>query len=151
MPNWCEGTLRVRGRIEDLRRFILEGLEPVDFFGRTRNALKFNEYDYCESDCDCYIKGTYRGFVEDLDVYLDSENDNSVETIAMETRFAWGITAEELRVICSKYGIDMRIYAFEKGMEFNLDIEIVGGEITKNEHIEFEDYAWECVSPRKGG
>lgn len=152
MPNWCEGTLRVRGKIEDLKRFILEGLEPVTYFGNTLESLCFNEFDVCESDHDCYIKGTYRGFVENLCVYLDSDDPaDTVKTIALDTRFAWGITAEELRVICSEYGVDMRIFAFEKGMQFNLDIEIVGGEITKNENIEFDDYEWDCICPEKGG
>lgn len=152
MPNWCEGTLRVRGRIKDLKRFILEGLEPVTYFGDTKGSLHFDEFDVCESDYDCYIKGTYRGFVENLNVYLDSDYpQDNVETIALETRFAWGITAGDLREICSKYGVDMRIFAFEKGMQFNLDIEIIAGKITKDEEIKFDDYEWDCICPRLGG
>lgn len=32
MPNWCEGTLKIRGKQKDVKRFVLEGLRPVDFF-----------------------------------------------------------------------------------------------------------------------
>lgn len=28
MPNWCEGTLKVRGTKENVKRFVLEGLPP---------------------------------------------------------------------------------------------------------------------------
>ena len=47
--------------------------------------------------------------------------------------------------------IDMRLYAFEKGMEFNQDILIVDGEIINNLTIKFEDYNWECLCPTVGG
>lgn len=32
MPNWCAGTLRVRGTKENLTKFVLEGLQPVRHF-----------------------------------------------------------------------------------------------------------------------
>ena len=28
MPNWIEGTMKLRGKRQDIRRFFLEGLEP---------------------------------------------------------------------------------------------------------------------------
>lgn len=33
MPNWCEGTLKVRGTKENVKKFVLEGLHPVGFMG----------------------------------------------------------------------------------------------------------------------
>lgn len=27
MPNWCEGTLKVRGSLENVRRFMEEGID----------------------------------------------------------------------------------------------------------------------------
>lgn len=33
MPNWCEGTLKVRGTIKDLKNFVLNGLIPVNPLG----------------------------------------------------------------------------------------------------------------------
>lgn len=32
MPNWCVGTLRVRGKQKDLQNFVLNGLKPCDSF-----------------------------------------------------------------------------------------------------------------------
>lgn len=40
MPNWCAGTLRVRGTKENLTKFVLEGLQPVDYIGEDLEALK---------------------------------------------------------------------------------------------------------------
>ena len=28
MPNWIEGTMKLRGKRENIRRFFLEGLDP---------------------------------------------------------------------------------------------------------------------------
>lgn len=153
MPNWCVGTLRVRGKTKDLKRFILEGLQPAGFMGNSLEPLKpeANE-DYFEisSSETCYIENTRRGFVEDLYVYLDGAEDE-VQSIAIESKFAWGINAEELKATCIKYNVDMKIHAFERGMEFNQNIEIVGGLIIKDEEIKFDDYNWECICPNMGG
>lgn len=53
--------------------------------------------------------------------------------------------------ISKKYNVDLKIYAFEKGMEFNRDIEIHKGRIIKDNKIEFKDYEWECINPLIGG
>ena len=53
--------------------------------------------------------------------------------------------------MCQKYEVDMKLYAFEKGMEFNQDILIVSGIILRNLDIKFEDYNWECICPTVGG
>ena len=31
MPNWCKGSLKVRGKISDLKEFVQQGLEPVSY------------------------------------------------------------------------------------------------------------------------
>lgn len=55
MPNWCAGTLRVRGTKENLTKFVLEGLQPVTYFGSEKETLKID---------DCRVLGS----VEDDDV-----------------------------------------------------------------------------------
>ena len=110
MPNWCKGTLRVRGTKEDLTKFVLEGLSPVTYLGQELEPLKMD--DLGRVDCErCWIKGTYRGFVVDSYVYFDDLEDEEETTIGLETEFAWGISAKELLQSCKKYGVDMRIHA----------------------------------------
>ena len=77
--------------------------------------------------------------------------DDSIHAIALDVEFAWGISSEELLELCKKYHVDMRIYAFERGMEFNLEIEIIDGKITKDSYLAFKDYIWECICPNLGG
>lgn len=150
MPNWCRGTLRVRGTKEDLTKFVLEGLSPVTYIGQDLEPLKMDDLGCI--DCErCWIKGTHRGFVVDSHVYFDDLEDEEETTIGLETEFAWGISAEELLKSCKKYGVDMRIHAFECGMCFNQIIEIIDGEITKDEEVKFDDYNWDCICPNVGG
>lgn len=151
MPNWCEGTLKIRGKQKDVKRFVLEGLRPVDFFGNEKEPLNLDKYNNVYSNDSCYIEGTCRGFVEDLDVYFDDEEDENIICKALEAKFAWGIEVETLVETSKKYGVDFKIYAFERGMEFNQDIEIIAGEIVKDEEIKFNDYTWECICPNIGG
>lgn len=150
MPNWCRGTLRVRGAKENLTKFVLEGLSPVTYLGQDAEQLKIDDCGCIECER-CWIKGTYRGFVVDSHVYFDDLEDEEETTIGLETEFAWGISAEELLQSCKKYGVDMRIHAFERGMQFNQIIEIIDGEITKDEEVEFDDYEWDCICPTIGG
>lgn len=152
MPNWCEGTLKVRGKVKDLKKFCLEGLHPVSFFGVEKQPLQLNEYDTLVHKGDCWIENSYRGFVENPEVcFGDFESDEDEEIIYLDSKFAWGIQAERLVETCKKYNVDMRIYAFERGMEFNQEVEIVNGVITKNVEITFDDYQWECIAPELGG
>lgn len=150
MPNWCIGTLRVRGTKENLTNFVLEGLSPVTDIGQELEPLKMDDYGCIECER-CWIKGTHRGFVVDSNVYFDVLKDEEETTIALDTEFAWCISAEELLNSCKKYGVDMRIYAFERGMQFNQIIEIIDGKITKDEEVEFDDYDWDCICPNIGG
>ncbi len=151
MPNWCKGTLRVRGTKENLTKFILEGLKPVTYIGQELASLKIDD-NGCIECKRCWIEGTYRGFVTDLYQDVSPWKDAIGKfSIAFDAEFAWGIEPTELLISCKKYGVDMRIYAFEQGMEFNQNIEIIDGKITKNEEINFDDYCWDCICPTVGG
>ena len=150
MPNWCVGTLRVRGTKENLTNFVLEGLSPVTYIGQELEPLKMDDCGCIECER-CWIKGTRRGFVVDLYVYFDDLKDEEETTIALDTEFAWCISAEELLNSCKQYNVDMRIHAFERGMCFNQIIEIIDGKITKDEEVTFDDYNWDCICPNIGG
>lgn len=152
MANWCEGILKVRGTKENLTKFILEGLHPVGFLGEEKPKLQLDKYGNVDSNKTCWIEGTSRGFVEGVAAYLSEiEEDDELFIVVFESKFAWKISAEELLKMCTKYHVDMRIHAFEKGMEFNQVIEIVDEEIIKDEKLHFENYEWECICPNMGG
>lgn len=151
MPNWSEGCLKVRGKAANVKKFILEGLKPVDLLGNELPKLELSDFGDVESNKGCWIEGTTRGFVENLyEDFSDCEDDETFTAI-LDAKFAWAADAEELLALCKKYDVDMNLYAFEKGMEFNQDILIVDGEIRRDKEIKFEDYNWECICPTLGG
>lgn len=151
MPNWCKGSLKVRGTKASLKKFILEGLRPVGFLGEEREKLSLNEYDDIYSEETCWIENTRRGFVEGVEVYLSDHEDDEILVAVFDSKFAWGISASELLETCIKYHVDMKIHAFEMGMEFNQVIEIIDGKIVKDEELHFKDYQWDCIFPKLGG
>lgn len=151
MPNWCVGTLRVRGKSKDLQNFVLKGLRPVDYLGNEYAELELDKLWCVSCNKTCWIEGTRRGFVNNLEVSFEDYEDDSIQTISLDVKFAWGISADELLKTCEKYHIDMKIHGFEKGMEFNQIIEIVDGKILKDEELNFEDYQWDCICTNMGG
>ena len=151
MPNWSEGCLKVRGKAANVKKFVLEGLKPVDFFGNVLPKLELLDLGEVDTDKDCWIEGTTRGFVENLYADFSFVEDDETFTAVLDAKFAWAADAEELLASCKKYSVNMELYAFEKGMGFNQDILIVDGEIRRDNRIAFEDYNWECICPTVGG
>ena len=151
MPNWSKGCLKVRGKAANVKKFVLEGLQPVDFFGNALPKLELSDLGEVDTDKDCWIEGTTRGFVENLYADFSFVDDDETFTAVFDSKFAWAADAEELLASCKKYDVDMKLYAFEKGLGLNQDILIVGKEILNDNRIAFEDYNWECICPTVGG
>ncbi len=158
MPNWCEGVLKVRGAKENIVNFLQNGLEAVDFFGGDagKHTVEIDKYDDIEiKDVNgwLHVKNTRRNFIDKIshDLSLSKYSDDTFVCAIDNFRAAWGIDAEALAKISKEYGIDLKIYAFEMGMQFNQDIEIVAGEVIKDDEIKFDNYDWECINPFIGG
>ena len=99
-----------------------------------------------------YIKGTRRHFLKPDYTFISWFNQHQAEQIIIiPLRAPWGIDTDALREISKRYNIDFKIYAFEGGMEFNQDIEIVKGKVNIDDEVRFEDYYWECIEPQLGG
>lgn len=98
-----------------------------------------------------YIKGTHRNFIgcESFEVYGD--NEDGITVCIDDFEAAWAVDSKPYLEKARKYGIDIRIVGFERGMQFMQDIEIVDGEIVKDEEIKFNNWDWECPMPNMGG
>ena len=164
MPNWCKGNLKIRGKKENIIKFLTEGTSLLDGFWEPKEIkpeIEVNDCDEIEiKNIDkvkgidfLYIKGTRRHFIDPIENEIYIHNTDEKEAVICLENFeaAWGIDTEALRVISKRYSIDFKIYAFESGMEFNQDIEIIKGKIAKDEEIKFKDYVWECIEPNIGG
>ena len=149
MPNWAEGTLKLRGRRENVTSALKEmllgnkGTTLEDEYDG--NLLRFkNEYDYF------YINGTRRAFIssKDIEIWLD---DDFVIIELEDFKQAWAASADNYTEISSKFDVDIKIFTFERGMEFTQEIEISKGEIIKNICYEYDDYQWEVPFSNLGG
>lgn len=156
MPNWCKGSLKVRGKISDLKKFVQQGLEPVSYIGDALEPLVFTTEDETsffvrENKVSLWMKGTYRHFCEPnyIEVYADDQETPVIMILPMKA--AWSIDAEPLQELCKKFHVDMKIQGFERGMEFSQVIEIVDGEIVQDEELHYNDWNWDCPCPEMGG
>lgn len=165
MPNWCKGVLKVRGSAENVSKFLLEGIDYNDYQytpliskdGTTtleetaipRGTVKkeIDDQGVCITCTEgLYIKDTRRMFIssDEIDCYR-------TDLIFIDIEQAWYIEAKDLAKISSKYGVDLRIFATESGMEFCQEIEVINGEITIDREVPYSDFMWEAPDPRIGG
>ena len=151
MPNWIEGTLKLRGSAEDLIRFFEEGFEnPAAEKTDYSDSIMFLVEDFA------YIKGSRRAFA--LETFeFEIFNDRDQKQIALiPIRQAWSFTpyqgAEQRWIdLAKEYNLDVRLQGFERGVEFYQDVEIVNGEMVRNDCITYPDWDWDCPMPRMGG
>lgn len=172
MPNWCEGNLRLRGTGTAILEFLKNELECVGYDGGGLLAGMKNcpvkvgdEYDEIDVGVPeeaagwrflkMYIKGTRRNFVNDkqFDFYIGGKDEREeVRVLCIDNvSAAWGFEPEPYVEKAKQYGLDIKIIGFEKGMQFAQIIEIVGGELIKDQEVKFDDWDWECVMPNMGG
>lgn len=176
MANWCGGVLKVRGPMENITKFLLEGIEYNDYQyvaddGKLlpegvavprRNVEKeiTSGKVYITNTKNLYIKDTRRMFISSDNItcyphgyvieYTSGEK-VTLSLICIDVEQAWNIEAEDLAAISAKYGVDFRIFATESGLHFCQEIEVVDGKITMDRGIKYDDFAWEAPDPRIGG
>lgn len=161
MPNWIEGTLKLRGTTENLKRFIKNGLGPSGWFPEEEKLPPisdfvklddFEEFGEATIVNEPHIKGTRRAFILDTTVWIDDDT----TTLCLPIKQAWAFCADEndrrkWQDLSKEFGLDIRLYGFERGMEFCEEIEIIDGKITLEKEIQYNDWLWECPMPLLGG
>ena len=154
MPNWCKGTLKVRGEYDNLKAFLENALDECRYYGEPPEGPRLEvaetpEYADITLHRMAHLKDTSRGFVEDAYFLLQKKAGKQI--IFLEAKFAWDIKTEELQWLSREYGVDLKITAFERGMQFERNIEIVQGFISLDSVKEYQDYEWMCPCPTMGG
>lgn len=151
MPNWAEGTLKLRGKTENIVSALKEMLLE------NQGATLEEEYDGTllrfKTENDCFkINGTRRAYIsgEDIEIWVDDDDYMIIEL--EDFKQAWAALADNYTEISSKFDVDIKIFTFEMGMEFTQEIEISKGEIIKNIVNEnFTNYSWDVPFSRLGG
>ena len=155
MANWICGDLKVRGTKENIKKFLIEGL--ISTGSKIKPEITCDDkwkFSIRSNTDSFYIKGTRGSFIEKEGIYTyinDWKDDEERVIVLDEYKSAWAIDVVGLVNLSKEFNIDFKILGFELGMEFNQDVEIVKGEVIKNEEITFDDYEWECIRPHIGG
>ena len=162
MPNWCDGVFRARGTLENIKRFIMNGLECVrgngaDQFKIEENVVDEDYIEYIVSGQNmAHIIGTRRHFLDfgEYDIIPVHRIGESQDYYGFATPFkaAWSIDEDKISEIAKEFHIKIRVNGFERGIEFEQLIEVAEtGYIKTSSVIQWQDYEWECAMPLVGG
>ena len=166
MPNWCEGILKLRGKKKNLIKFVentlIRYIDNIETYKTEEIPLEasINEYGgfFVPASTKLnrdwiYFKDSKRMFVTsyiDWDFYEEKENHIYIQQI--DVKQAWNINSEYLLKIAQDYDLDIKIMAFEKGMQFTREIEIIDGKIINDIKTEYgNEYKWKVYDFRLGG
>ena len=161
MPNWCEGRMKIRGKFSDVVSCLqnsFEGLKQGDNYVMVEAPENIKIHSkYIDSGVfeirfnkTVYVKHSQRAIVSGgCDVC--AQDKDSQTTAIIEIKQAWCIVAENFVEMSHDYNVDIRIQAFERGMEFYQDVIIEKGEITRDQTKEYQDWDWDCPVPDFGG
>lgn len=148
MPNWAKGTLKLRGRRENIESALKDMLlnANVSFEGGCDDdLLVFNSTAHY-----FYINNTRRAFIETDQVEVWLEDDFCI--IELDNfKQAWAAIPKNYQEISKKHDVDIKIFTFEMGMEFTQEIEIRKGKIIKDICNEFDNYRWDVPFSNLGG
>lgn len=179
MPNWCAGNIRFRGKLDNIIELLRHNIVCCRYTDEheTETASAKVEYndDYCEIRVSSpfeegnlgwfYIDGTRRNFL-DLDVcgseiasvssYIPDKEENEKSWIFVFENFAaaWSIEPEPYVEMSKEFGVDIKIFGWERGVGFDQEIEVIGGMLIKNycsEHQDYIDWMWNTALPYMGG
>ncbi|MBZ2136618.1 hypothetical protein K1I87_10525 [Streptococcus gordonii] len=148
MPNWAEGTLKLRGRSENIASALKEMLsnDTVTLEDKWDGALLI----FNTTAPYFYINGTRRAFIDkkQIDVWFEEE----FCIVELDNfKQAWSAIPENYQEISIKYDVDIKIFTFEMGMEFTQEIEISKGKIIKDICNKFDNYQWDVPFSELGG
>lgn len=169
MPNWCEGTLKVRGKMIDVAKWVKENVVAYSYeWKKNENGVLYQDtkplvdnvvvkYDEFESEeiyvvvkSLAHISGTTRNFVLE-GTYSAIERADETTILTLNFKAAWGIQSMPYVAMSQKYSVDFRLYGFERGMEYNQEVIVENGRLIQDMDIKFGDYEWECIYPQLGG
>ena len=151
MPNWIEGTLKIRGTYQDKMRFFNECVKENGLGSGYFNISSDEWGSEIAFKGEPWVKDSNRAFILDQEIAVGGKKDNKVEVTCLEIKQAWSFDEEGWSKVSRDYNIDIRFYRFEQGMEFCKEVEIIEGKVTLLNQINYLDWDWECPCPRKGG
>lgn len=182
MRYWACGNIRIRGKLDDIRR-LLENEIVVEGTYRNVNGGESKGYEVkpdvevCAEDfyiglsspyrngCEqegvkigdemMYVKGSKRNFIEIIGwsaTFELIESGNEFVAINEDFKAAWSVEGSLYSQLAVKYGVDIKIMVWERGLEFEQIVEAY----RDGRHVETlpdsgADWPWKAVHPEYGG
>lgn len=156
MPNWIEGTMKLRGKRENIRRFFNEGLDASSFGVKEKQVIDHSDEELLEFEFhdEPWINDSRRAFITSDGCYM--EEDEGVACV--DVKQAWSFNGgpsygdmEKWKAISDEYDLDIKLFGIESGFQIVEEIIIVRGKKPIDNVIQYEDWDWECPFPRMGG
>lgn len=141
MPSWCEGVMKIRGKYDDVERFILNQIVKV------KKMDSIGWYDIVGVG---YVKGTYKGHVTQDYIQIKDRPGGRAITVFNYSE-AFRIHANDWLKIAKEYNVDVKGVFAEGGSEFAQQLLIENGSIVMNEELYYEDWDWDFPFPNLGG
>lgn len=175
MPNWCEGTVGIRGKRDDVLKFLKEGFERYRYDREThknilvssdifkRDEAYNDEGDAIFLEVDdiagtwIWIKDTQRAFYDDeqnpYSIVVEKQRNGELWICRIPIKQAWSYREDDWMALSSKYHLDFNLYGIECGMEFMIEVQIIDGKCTecKITNTDTGDWSWICPFPWIGG
>ena len=173
MPNWINGSLKIRGPYENVKRFFMENLNTYEdtFDEQTQkwNYIKQPKEKWLRSTSEygeagsreleiciepqkwVYVEGTKRAFISSEIIFINERREKEKSIAACEINQAWGFFPEEWAELSKKYNVDIRLWGLECGLCFGQEIIIEHGELLKDDEFKYDDWTWEAPLPWLGG
>lgn len=153
MPNWIEGTIKLRGESENLRRFFSERIEAVPQENIEKCVeRRYGDYNEVVIGEEVWIKESWRAFIQPCVISWEKER----ATVCAPIRQAWSFCGDDAmrsqwEEISKSSGLDIRLSGFESGAEFFEDAVIISGHVIADTIRKYNDWDWECPMPMMGG
>lgn len=147
MPNWCEGTLKLRGKYEN----VLEALKK-ELSGGKIETNKWGDTTFTNIKNKRIGKRRLMVKQEVFECFFpDEQEDEKEHTICLEVKSAWAFLPDELERISRTYDVDVRAHGYERGMEFKQIVTCLRGKEAEDKTFGYYDWEWECPFPHFGG
>lgn len=150
MPNWAEGTIKLRGERQDIISALEEMFKNDDVVIKREKDNCDYVYMFFETKSYFYINGTRRAFIDSSKFDIMMEEDFGIIEID-KFQQAWAALPENYTEISKKHNIDIKIFTFEQGFQFTQEIEISNGEVIKDICKEYDNYEWDVPFAHMGG
>ena len=141
MPSWCEGVMKIRGKYDDVERFVLKQIEK---------AKNIDDEGYAQEVKNSWIIGTYQGHVTQDYIQIKDRPGGRAITVFNYSE-AFRIHANDWLKIAKEYNVDIKGVFAEGGSEFAQQLLIENGEIVMNEELYYDDWDWDFPFPNLGG